>query len=77
VQIFLPSAGVAIFVSMKNEAIKTLILTKLDKLNKQWTDIVNNEERTTPMDYMRVAEVQGGINVLMELISQIDFKASE
>jgi hypothetical protein len=62
---------------MKNEAIKTLILTKLDKLNKQWTDIVNNEERTTPMDYMRVAEVQGGINVLMELISQIDFKASE
>jgi hypothetical protein len=62
---------------MKNEAVKTLILTKLDKLNKQWTDIVNNEERTTPMDYMRVAEVQGGINVLMELISQIDFKASE
>ena len=62
---------------MKNEAIKALILTKLDKLNKQWTDIVNNEERTTPMDYMRVAEVQGGINVLMELISQIDFKASE
>lgn len=62
---------------MKNEAIKTLILTKLDKLNKQWTDIVNNEERTTPMDYMRVAEVQGGINVLMELMSQIDFRASE
>ncbi len=62
---------------MKNEAIKTLILTKLDKLNEQWTDIVNNEERTTPMDYMRVAEVQGGINVLMELMSQIDFRASE
>ena len=62
---------------MKNEAIKALILTKLDKLNEQWTDIVNNQERTTPMDYMRVAEVQGGINVLMELMSQIDFKASE
>jgi len=62
---------------MKNEAIKALILTKLDKLNEQWTDIVNNEERTTPMDYMRVAEVQGGINVLMELMSQIDFRASE
>jgi hypothetical protein len=75
-QIFLPSTGVAIFVSMKNEAIKALILTKLDKLNEQWTDIVNNQERTTPMDYMRVAEVQGGINVLMELMSQIDFKAS-
>jgi hypothetical protein len=65
---------VTIFVAMENEAIKTIILTKLDKLNAQWTEVVNNEERTTPMDYMRVAEIQGAINVLMELMVQIDVK---
>jgi len=55
-----------------------MILARIDKLNAQWSEVVDTEERTTPMDYMRVAEIQGGINALMALMVEIDsVKASE
>ena len=57
---------------MENKAIKDMILARIDKLNAQWTEVVDTEERTTPMDYMRVAEIQGAINALMALMVEID-----
>ena len=55
-----------------------MILARIDKLNAQWNEVVDTEERTTPMDYMRVAEIQGAINALMALMVEIDsVKASE
>jgi len=49
-----------------------MILARIDKLNAQWNEVVDTEERTTPMDYMRVAEIQGAINALMALMVEID-----
>jgi len=57
---------------MENKAIKDMILARINKLNAQWNEVVDTEERTTPMDYMRVAEIQGGINALMALMVEID-----
>jgi hypothetical protein len=63
---------------MENKVIKGMILSRIDKLNTQWSEVVDTEERTTPMDYMRVAEIQGAINALMALMVEIDsIKASE
>lgn len=57
---------------MENKAIKQMILGRIDKLNAQWNEVVDTEERTTPMDYMRVAEIQGAINALMALLVEMD-----
>ena len=57
---------------MENKAIKGMILSRIDKLNTQWNEVVDTEERTTPMHYMRVAEIQGAINALMALMVEID-----
>lgn len=61
-----------IFVAMENKEIKQLIAGELDKLNAKWNEVVDTEERTTPMDYMRVAEIQGAINALMALMVKVD-----
>lgn len=57
---------------MESKAIKQMILGRIDKLNAQWNEVVDTEERTTPMDYMRVAEIQGAINALMALLVEMD-----
>ncbi len=49
-----------------------MILSRIDSLKTQWSEVVDTEERTTPIDYRRVAEIQGAINALMALMVEID-----
>ncbi len=57
---------------MEKQELKLLVLSKLSELEKQWTDAVNKEERVTAADYLRVGNLEGGINALLQLLVEIE-----
>ncbi|MFO0190279.1 MAG: hypothetical protein ACK54F_03410 [Planctomycetia bacterium] len=57
---------------MEKQELKQLVLSKLSELEKQWTDAVNKEERVTAADYLRVGNLEGGINALLQLLVEIE-----
>ena len=60
------------FVVMEKYIIKGLIQDRMSRLNDEWARQVDEEDRSTPMDYIRTASIQGAINELADLLMEID-----
>ena len=52
--------------------ISALISAQIRILEDEWTDEVNKNTRENPNDYLRIGQIQGGINSLMNLLLLLD-----
>ena len=40
-------------------------------LNKKWSDEVDNNDRKTPMDYIRTSTMEGELNMALRILSML------
>lgn len=57
---------------MEKQAIKLLIASKISTLEQEWKNMVDEEDRVTAADYLRVGIIEGKINALIDLLTEID-----
>ncbi|MFO0447251.1 MAG: hypothetical protein ACK52I_00950 [Pseudomonadota bacterium] len=57
---------------MEKQHIKLLIASKLSALEQEWKKMVDKEDRVNAADYLKVGVVEGKINALIELLTEID-----
>ena len=56
---------------------KAVIAEQIHKLEQTWNEEVEKSTREKPMDYIRIGEIQGGINALMTLLLLLDRSPQE
>jgi hypothetical protein len=57
---------------MDTQSIKALLNAKLTDVSAQWSKAVDEEERVTASDYIKVALLEGAMNAISEVIVEID-----
>jgi len=57
---------------MDTQSIKALLNAKLADVSAQWSKAVDEEERVTASDYIKVALLEGAMNAISEVIVEID-----
>lgn len=58
--------------SMEKQVIKLLIASKISALEQEWKSVVDKENRVTAADYLKVGMIEGKMNALIDLLTELD-----
>ena len=53
---------------MDTKALKKLVASKLEKYEKEFSELIEQESRETTADYIKAAILEGKINALLEVL---------
>lgn len=57
---------------MEKQVIKLLIASKISALEQEWKSVVDKENRVTAADYLKVGMIEGKMNALIDLLTELD-----